>query len=453
MAARARVPDLTTRSLARNTVYNVLGQGLPLLVALAAVPVLLRGLEEARFGILGLVWVFLTVFSDLGFHRAGTRFLARSLGVDAPHDLLRIAWITVGAQAALGVALALLMAASSGILVESVLEVAPGAREEARVAFLLLAAATPILTVGAAFRSFLEAAQRFGALNLIRATASTLTYVLPAGAVLLGWGIVPIVLLLVGVRVLLLVGFWIAGRDLWVADSDDRTSAHPRLRAREILAFGGWTTLSTVISPVLVYLDRVLLGALVSMAAVGLYTAPVELVGRVLLVPGSIAAILFPAVSSVQAQGKGLIAASLARKAGIAIMAVVGPFAIVLLIFAGPILRTWLGPQATPETVLALQLLAPGVVANSLAFVPFSVLQGLGRADVTGKLHLLELPVHIVVAWFCISRWSLVGAAVAWSVRTTLDAGLLFVMARRLSAGGVASSFDTTTSTSARSLE
>jgi len=408
---------------------------------------LLRGLGEARFGILGLVWVFLTVFSDFGFHRAGTRFLARSLGAEPPHDLRRIAWITVGAQVALGVALALLMAVGSGALVGSVLQVTPGAREEARVAFLLLAAATPLLTVGAAFRGFLEAAQRFSALNLIRATASTLTYVLPAGAVLLGWGVIPIVWLLVCVRALLLVGFWVAGRDLLVTGSDDRVSEHPRLRAREILAFGGWTTISTVVSPVLVYLDRFLLGALVSVAAVGLYTAPVELVGRVLLVPGSIAAILFPAVSSVQAQGKGLIAGSLARKAGTAILAVVGPFAVVLLIFAGPILRTWLGPQATPETVLALQILAPGVVANSLAFVPFSVLQGLGRADVTRKLHLLELPVHVAVSWFLISRWGIVGAAGAWSVRTALDAGLLFVAARRFGLPAGSSSGANTTGT------
>ena len=433
MAAPSRTPDLSTRRLARNTVYNVLGQGLPLLVALAAVPLLLRGLGEVRFGILGLVWILLTVFSDFGFHRAGTRFLARSLGAGAPADLVRIASITVGAQIALGVALALLLAAGSGILVESVLQVDPRAQEEARIAFLLLAAAMPILTVGAAFRGFLEAAQRFGALNLIRATASTLTYLLPAGAVLVGWGVVPIVLLLVAVRALLLVGFWVAARDLLVAGSDDRESEGPRLRAREILVFGGWTTVSTVVSPVLVYLDRFLLGALVSVAAVGLYTAPFELVIRFLLVPGSIAAILFPAVSLAQAQENRLMAASLARRASMAILAVMGPLAIVLLIFAGPILRTWLGPQATPEIVLALQILAPGILANSLAFVPFSVLQGWGRADVTGKLHLLELPVHIVVAWFCISRWSVAGAAGAWTARTVLDAGLLFFAAHRLS--------------------
>ena len=438
MAAQARSPDLRIRSLARNTVYNVLGQALPLLVALAAVPVLLRGMGAVQFGILGLVWVFLSVFSDFGFHRAGTRFLARSLGAEAPEDLGRIAWITVRAQIALGVALALLMAVASGPLFESVLQVAPASREEARIAFLVLAAATPILTVGAAFRGFLEAAQRFAALNLIRATGSTMTYLLPAGAVLLGWGVIPIVLLLVGVRALLLVGFWIAARDLLVTGTVDHSSARPRPQAREILAFGGWTTVSTMVSPVLVYFDRFLLGALVSVAAVGLYTAPFELVVRVLLVPGSIAAILFPAVSSIQAHGKGLLTASLARKAGMAILAVVGPFALALLIFAGPILRTWQGPLVTPEIVLALQILAPGVLANSLAFVPFSVLQGLGRADVTAKLHLLELPVHIVVAWFCISRWSIVGAAAAWSVRTVLDAGLLFFAVSRLSARSAA---------------
>jgi len=438
VAAPARVPDLTARSLGRNTVYNVLGQGLPLLVALAAVPVLLRGLGEVRFGILGLVWIFLTVFSDFGFHRAGTRFLARSLGADAPEDLSRIAWITVGAQIALGVTLAVLLAASSRILVESVLLVAPEAREEARGAFLLLAAATPILTVGAAFRGFLEATQRFGVLNLIRATGSTLTYLLPAVAVLLGWGLVSIVLLLIGVRVLLLVGFYVAGRDLVVRRSEPRGPGSRTLVAREIFAFGGWATVSTVISPLLVYLDRILLGTLVSVAALGLYTAPSDLVVRIFLVPGSIAATLFPAVSSFQGQGRRLDLALMARKALGAISATVGPVALVLLIFAGPLLRLWLGPHATPETVLALRILAPGVLASSLAFVPFSVLQGVGRADVTGKLHLIELPLHVALAWFLITRWGIAGAASAWSFRSLLDAGLLFLAAHRLSRGRAA---------------
>ena len=44
-------------SLARNTGWNVLGQVLPALVAIAAIPVLIRQLGIERFGFLSLAWV------------------------------------------------------------------------------------------------------------------------------------------------------------------------------------------------------------------------------------------------------------------------------------------------------------------------------------------------------------------------------------------------------------
>ena len=70
------------RLLAHNTVLNVIGQGLPLLVGVAAMPVVTRGLGPARFGVLALAWALLgyvTVF-DLGLGRASTKFSAEALG-------------------------------------------------------------------------------------------------------------------------------------------------------------------------------------------------------------------------------------------------------------------------------------------------------------------------------------------------------------------------------------
>lgn len=431
---RAESPDLRTGSLARNTLYNALAQGLPLLVALAAVPILLRGLGDSLFGILGLVWVFITILGDLGFHRAGTRFLARALMGGESSDLLRIIRITITAQVAIGVILAVLLAAVSRILAQSVLNLDSVDYEVARVAFLLTAGAAPIITVGAAFRGFLEAAQRFRKLSIVRGIGSTLTYLLPAGAVLIGRDLISVVVLLIVVRIFLLIGFWAAARDLMVQPTGQVPEVKT-VKASDILSFGGWTTISTVVSPILVYVDRFLLGVLVSVGAVGLYTAPFELVVRVLLVPGSIAATLFPAVSSFQGQGRGLEMLTLAKKASAAVAVLVAPFTLVLLIYADPILKLWLGPNAVSETVIALQILAPGVLANSLAFIPFSVLQGVGRADLTGKLHLIELPIHILLAWVLISRWGITGAAAAWTIRTTIDAALLFYAASKVNKG------------------
>jgi O-antigen/teichoic acid export membrane protein len=424
--------DVAPRALVRNTGLNLVGQGLPLVVALVAVPILLRGLGEARFGVLGLVWMFVTLLGELGFGRAGTRFAAEALGAGLSAHVRRIARVTLLAQLGLGVLLGGFLALLSGALVGSVLTVDPALQEEARLSFLLLGATVPFLTVGAAYRGLLEAAQRFVAMNAVRFTVSTLNYLLPILVLALGGGLVHIVALLMALRLGATAGFAITSRPVWHPQAPMPEGSPPPPAPAEILGFGAWVTVSTVVSPVLVYLDRFLLGALVSVTAVGVYTAPYEVVTRILLVPASVATTLFPAVSAFRGMGGGDRVRRTSRKAAWGVLAMVGPVALLFWWLAGPLLTLWLGDAATAEMVTALRLLAPGVMANALAFVPFSVLQGLGRADVTGKIHLVELPVHAVVAWWLIGSYGVAGAAAAWSARAVLDAVLLFVAVRRV---------------------
>jgi len=60
------------RLLAKNTVFNFIGQTIPALVAIVTIPYIIHGLGVERFGILSLVWVVLGYFNlfDLGLGRA-----------------------------------------------------------------------------------------------------------------------------------------------------------------------------------------------------------------------------------------------------------------------------------------------------------------------------------------------------------------------------------------------
>lgn len=64
--------------LARNGVFNIIGQGVPLLAAFFAIPRLIHGLGTDRFGVLTLVWMVIGYFSlfDLGLGRALTQVVA-----------------------------------------------------------------------------------------------------------------------------------------------------------------------------------------------------------------------------------------------------------------------------------------------------------------------------------------------------------------------------------------
>jgi O-antigen/teichoic acid export membrane protein len=91
-----------------------------------------------------------------------------------------------------------------------------------------------------------------------------------------------------------------------------------------------------------------------------------------------------------------------------------------------------LGPAFAEESTLVLQILAVGVLINSLAHTPYSLVQVLGRPDLTAKFHLAELPLHVLLSWWLISLWGTTGAALAWSIRVAVDALLLFVASYHL---------------------
>ncbi len=67
--------------LARNTLLNLIGQGLPLVVAVITIPFIIHGLGIERFGLLSLAWVVLGYFAifDLGLGRATTKFVAEAI--------------------------------------------------------------------------------------------------------------------------------------------------------------------------------------------------------------------------------------------------------------------------------------------------------------------------------------------------------------------------------------
>jgi hypothetical protein len=64
--------------------------------------------------------------------------------------------------------------------------------------------------------------------------------------------------------------------------------------------------------------------------------------------------------------------------------------------------------------------------------VPFTALQGIGRADVTAKLQLLQLPFYALAVWYLIEALGVTGVAVAWALRALCEAVLFFTVAGKL---------------------
>jgi O-antigen/teichoic acid export membrane protein len=129
----------SVRLLARNTVWNLLGQALPLLVALLAIPYLVAGLGTSRFGVLTLAWMVIGYFSlfDLGLGRALTKLVAEKLGSSRDEQIPRAVWTALSMMLGFGILGAALAALATPWLVGSGLEIPEALRVETLIAFYI----------------------------------------------------------------------------------------------------------------------------------------------------------------------------------------------------------------------------------------------------------------------------------------------------------------------------
>jgi O-antigen/teichoic acid export membrane protein len=194
-------------------------------------------------------------------------------------------------------------------------------------------------------------------------------------------------------------------------------------------------TVTNVVGPLLVTLDRFLIAGLISVTAVAYYATPSEVVTKLLLIPAAVVGVVYPAfsVSFVQDRGR---AALMYRRSVKYILLALFPIILLMVVLAQNGLTLWLGADFARHSTHVVQWLALGAMANGLALVPFTFVQGIGRPELTAKLHLLELPFYLGILFWLIHADGIDGAAIAWAARTVFDALALFLMARRFLPSG-----------------
>ncbi len=416
----------TGRTLTRNAILNLIGNGIPLLVGIFAIPIIIGGLGTEAFGAFQLGWAVLAYFAmfDLGLGRATNKFVAEYIGRG---DLAALPGIVVSSsaiQTVLGVLGGVLLAALVPFLINRVFNIDPSMVSEVTTAFRLLAAAVPVVLVATSFRGVLQAFQRFDLVNAVQAATGVATYILPVVALSFGAGLVGVVALTIGVRFVALGAY---ASLCYLAIPPLRRPVQLRLPLlRRLIAYGGWVTVSNVVAPLLVYLDRIVIGSLLTLTAVTYYTAPYEVISRFTIIPASIVPPLFSAFSTIAATHDMQRLQSLFYRAAKVLLIVTAPIALAVILVARPGLALWLGEDFADRSTLVAQIFMAGMFINAMAQLPYATLQGVGRADLVAKFHVVELPIHVVLLWHLVPRWGIVGAAYAFFARITLDAILLY---------------------------
>ena len=423
--------DISGRRLARNTALNLVGRVVPLLVAILTVPYVIHHLGPDRYGLYSLAWIVVGYFAlfNLGIGPATTKFVAEFLGKGETAKLPELVWTATASQAALGLAGGIVLAAASPWLVHRVLRIPAELHSQAHVIFLIMAALLPFDFAIGSMQGVLGASQRFDLLNAVSIPASTLSYLLPVGALALGFGLPAIVLILGLARVASLAVVTVLCLRLYPALRHIRFDF--RL-VRSLLSFGGWVTATTAIGPVLFYTDRLLIGALDSIAALGYYSVAYRVTLYLTYIPSALGGPLLPAFSSLKGAADTSRAASLFLKSYKYTFLAIVPVLLAMIMFAGNIFAFWIGEDFAAHVTAPFQMLAMGTMAALFGPLANALLQGHGRPDIVSKIYMFHLPVNTLVVWACVSRWGITGAALSAAVRNVLDASLLFYFSTRI---------------------
>src|SRR5688500_1305510 len=401
-----------------------------MLVAVATIPALVRGLGAERFGILTLAWAAIGYFSlfELGLSRALTQRAAQHLGNGREGELAEVTWSALILLLILGVVGGILFAALTPVLVSRVLNVPSELRSETLSAFYILAASLPLVVTAAGLRGLMEAHQHFGIVAALRLPMVAFTFVGPLLVLPFSRSLVPAVAMLAAGRA---VG-WLAHVFFCLRRYPflKRPMAIRRSQLRPLVRYGGWATVTNAVSPMMVYLDRFAIGALLPMAAVAHYVTPYELVTKLLVIPGAILSAMFPVLAASSVSDTPRMQ-QLYERALRAILLLMFPLVLVFAALAREGLHLWIGSVLPAESTAVLQWLAIGVFINAIGHAPFAALQGAGRPDIIAKLHLIELPMYLAAIYLSVRQWGLVGVAIAWTLRVTVDTSSLLWMTRR----------------------
>ncbi len=427
----SHIETLTSgRVIFNNAVLNFIGQTVPMLTALFTIPILLARLGIERFGILNLVWMAIGYFTffDLGLGRAVTKLVAEKIGNRKEHQLSSIIWTATSMMILFGIFSMIIMLFLSPWL-SGKLKGPIALYDETVKTFYLLSLSVPIITTTSALRGVLEALQRFDLTTYIRVPMGILTFLAPVLVLPFTTSLFWITASLVIVRILA----WLAHVVLCMVVLPSLRKAMPIKRdlIKPLLKFGGWMTVSNIISPVMVSADRFIIGSLVSVSAVSFYSTPWEVVTKILLIPASIIGVLFPAFSASHSSDPRRTQELFSSAIKYTVLLLL-PIVLFVILFAKRGITIWLGSDFAGNSYRVMQILAIGVFFNGLGYLPFGLIQGLGRPDLTAKFHVVEVLFYLPSIFILVSHFGITGAAVSWSLRAALDTLLLYIVSAKM---------------------
>jgi O-antigen/teichoic acid export membrane protein len=413
--------------LTRNLIANYLGQGWGALMGIAFVPLYIRFLGIEAYGLIGMFVVLQAWLSllDMGMTPTLNREMARFTGgVHSETSIRNLLRSVEGIALGIAVFIMLGIWAVSGWLAEDWLQTQDMPVAVAARAFTVMGCVIALRFIEGIYRSCLIGLQRQVLFNSIYSVMATLR---GAGAVMiLAWVSPTIQTFFIWQGLVSLLSLMMLCAATYHALPGTGPGGRFSISAlKNIRRFAGGMMGITFLAVLLTQMDKILLSRLLTLSEYGYYTLATAVAGALYVLNAPITTAWFPRLSELHATHQPALLAETFHQGAQLVSVCMGSAAMILIVFAEPILRVWTqDPGLAGRSAALLSLLALGNLLNGLMHIPYQTQLAHGWTRLTLWLNIVSVAVIVPAILWTTPRYGAEGAAWVW---VGLNAGYVFI--------------------------
>ncbi len=398
---------------------NLAGMAIPAFVSLCTIPYIVRQLGHDSYGVFTLVMAIIGYFAflDINVTAGSVKFVAEHNARGERHELHAV--ISFGAliYCLIGASGALLIYFLAEWLTQFVFSI-PIDMAPLAVRVLQIAAWGFFFSqLQVYLNSIPQSLKRFDVSAALEMFFGTTIPLLTVALLMLGYGLSEIVTLrvlasIINVLLLLILIPRLIPDFCWV--SPTRNIAH------KVGAFSGYAYLSRIATMTYAHADKLIIGGLVGMSALTFYVVPSTLVSRVLGLTFRLASVLYPVASELGAVNDHARLVRLYVSSTRYLTYLNIYFALMISLFAYPILYWWIGEEFADQGRWVTVIMAIALLFDSLTHLPSLFNDGLGHPKTTGCFALVRAGIGVMLLVALTHRFGIIGAALGHLIASIL---------------------------------
>ncbi|HPP80931.1 MAG TPA: oligosaccharide flippase family protein [Deltaproteobacteria bacterium] len=403
----------------RNILFNWMGMAANILYGFFLVPIVIRGLGDAHYGLWNLVMscVGYMAVLDFGIQTAVNRYVAKYRGIDDV-DGVNSVYTNAIVMYSFIAAAALVIGAAIALNAGRIFNVSPSDALLVRDVMLLMTLFAAIELPCNVFGAVLYAYQRFDILNGISISMLCLQALFVWLAMHNGVGLWGYSVILFGLGVLKYIIQYFACHRVAGA-LKFRIPLISRATVRTMVTFSGITFLSIIVNYIIFKTDNIVIGLFLSPEAITFYSIGFMLSDYVAQIVTKMCSTFTPMFSEYEAKGQHEPFKQLLLNSSRFSSLIGVPAGLVVMALGRDFIRLWLGTGYEEAFVVMVILMASRMVGFPTAAMS-SMLYGIGRHYINLYTGVFEAVANIVLSVILVKLYGIKGVAIGTLVPMVL---------------------------------